>query len=96
MENSTTKVDSNEEIRFKPQYVARGFFPLYGFVYLETFDPACKKTTIRILMQIAVEFNLTVHQLDVNPAYLNASIDFELYMNIPDDYRDPGKLNKPN
>ena len=33
-----------------------------------------------MLLQIATQYNLMVHQLDVKSAYFNASIEWELYM----------------
>ena len=33
-----------------------------------------------MLMQIATLYNLMVHQFDVKLAYLNAAIEWELYM----------------
>ena len=37
-------------------------------------------TSIRMLTQIATQYNLMVHQLDEKSAYLNAPIEWELYM----------------
>lgn len=45
--------------------------------YFETFLPAVKITSIRLLMQL---IDLDVHQMDVKTAFLNAPIDCELYV----------------
>ena len=37
-------------------------------------------TSIRILMQIAAQHDLILHQMDAKIAYLNAPIDCEIYM----------------
>ena len=37
-------------------------------------------TSIRMLMQIAAQYNLMVHQLDVKSTNLNAPIEWDLYM----------------
>ena len=37
-------------------------------------------------MQLAVQFNLTVHQMDVKTAYLNAPIECELYVEQPEGF----------
>ena len=39
-----------------------------------------------MMMQMAVELDLLVHQMDVKTAYLNADIDCEIYMNQPVGY----------
>ena len=35
--------------------------------------------SVEVLMQLSAELDLTVHQLDVRRAYLNAPIDCEIY-----------------
>ena len=57
-------------------------------------------TSVRILMQYAVEKEFVIHQLYVKTAYLNAPIDCEIFMTQPEGYIQPGnehfvcKLNK--
>ena len=43
-------------------------------------------SSVRMMMQMAVELDLLVHQLDVKTAYLNAPLDCEIYMNQPTGY----------
>ena len=81
----TTKVGS-EGLRYKARYVAKGFTQQYGADYLETFAPTCKITAVRLFMQIAVEYDLILHQMDVKTAYLNVPIDYEIYMDQPEGY----------
>ena len=40
----------------------------------------------RILMQIAADQNLIIHQMDVKTAYLNAEIDTDIYLQQPEGY----------
>ena len=51
-------------------------------------------TTVRTLMQVAVEHDLKVHQMDVRTAYLNAPIDCEVYVNQPEGFevKEEGKM----
>jgi hypothetical protein len=72
--------------RYKARYVAQGFSQQEGRDYFETFAPTAKMTSVRMLMQIAADFDLTLHQLDVRTAYLNAPLDCEIYMNQPKGY----------
>ena len=39
-----------------------------------------------MLMQLAAQYDLTVHQMDVKTAYLNAPIDCELYVEQPEGF----------
>ena len=89
-----------EEI-YKARFVAKGYSQTYGTDYFETFSPTAKMSSVRILMQLAAEFNLTVHQMDVKTAFLNAPIDCEIYVRQPEGFEVKGsedvlvmKLNK--
>ena len=48
-------------------------------------------TTIRMLMQVAAQYNMFVHQLDVKTAFLNAPIDHEVYVKQPDGFQETRK-----
>lgn len=50
----------------------------------ETFAPLARPDSIRLVMALAVEKGLEVHQLDFVSAYLNGEIEEELYLEIPD------------
>jgi len=52
----------------------------------KTFAPTARITSIRMLLQIAVQYGLTVHQMDVKTAYLNAPIDCETYVDQPEGF----------
>jgi len=65
---------------FKARYVAKGYSQVQGIDYHDTFAPTARITSIRVLLQIAVQYDLIVHQMDVKTAYLNAPIDCELYV----------------
>ena len=80
------KEGPNDKEIFKARYVAKGFTQVYGSDYFETYSPTAKITSIRILMQISVQYDLIVHQMDVKTAYLNAPIDCEIYVKQPEGY----------
>ena len=48
-------------------------------------------SSIRVLLQHAVQNDMFVHQMDVKTAYLNAPIDCEKFMEQPDGYEKAGK-----
>ena len=73
---------------YKARYVAKGFSQVEGIDYFETFAPTPKMTSVRSIMQIAAENDLTVHQMDVKTAYLNAPIDCLIFVAQPEGYRE--------
>ena len=42
-------------------------------------------------MQLAVQYNCTVHQMDIKTAYLNAPIECELYVEQPEGFTVTGR-----
>ena len=85
------KVEPSGNLRYKARYVAQGFKQVHGCDYFETFAPTPKLSSVRMMMQMAVELDLLVHQLDVKTAYLNAPLDCEIYMTQPVGYEKTGK-----
>ena len=81
-----SKMDANGETKCKARYVAKGFTQQSGIDYEETFSPTANMSSLRMLMQASVDQDLIVHQLDVKTAYLNAPLDFEIYMEQPKGY----------
>ena len=75
------KRDKNGEIdRFKARLVARGFTQKKGIDYEETFSPTPKFTTIRLVIAIAVRQGMALTQMDFTTAFLNGTLDEEIYM----------------
>ena len=77
-------VDGTE--KFKARYVAKGYSQIQGIDYHDTFAPTAHITSVRVLLQIAVQYDLIVHQMDVKTAYLNAPIDCEIYVDQPEGF----------
>ena len=72
--------------KFKARYVAKGYSQVKYMDYEEDFSPTARHTSIRILMQLAAEQNMKVHQMDVKTAYLNANIDCKIYVQQPEGF----------
>ena len=66
--------------------MAKGYTQVHGIDYFDTFSPNAKLTSVRTLTQISEENDLIVHQMDVKTAYLNADIDYEMYVSQPEGY----------
>ena len=48
-------------------------------------------SSIRALIAFAVQHDMLIHQMDVVTAFLNGTLDGEIYMQQPDGYSQPGK-----
>lgn len=57
------------------RYVAKEYSQVEGIDYKETLSPTANMTSVRALMQVAVQEDLILHEMDVKTAYLHAPID---------------------
>lgn len=79
-----TDIDGSEKC--KARYVAKGYSQKQGTDYEETFSPTADMSSIRVIMQKSAQENLQLYQMDVKTAYLNAPVDFELYIEQPEGF----------
>ena len=77
------KEQANGQKRYKARYCAKGFKQVRGIDFSETFSPTARMSSIRLLLQLAVQNDYTIHQMDVQSAYLNAPIDHTIYVEQP-------------
>jgi len=69
--------------RYKSRVVAKGFTQIEGVDYQETFSPTLKMSTFRMLLSQTVRLGLNLTHLDVVTAFLNGSLEEEIYMKPP-------------
>ena len=77
------KSKSDRSHEYKACFVAKGYSQIYGKDCRETFTPMTNIASIRLLLQIAVQYDLLIHHMDVTSAYLNAPLDYEIYVDPP-------------
>ncbi|KAI3636627.1 hypothetical protein MIR68_005316 [Amoeboaphelidium protococcarum] len=78
------KLDSSGQVeRFKARLVIQGFRQVKDVDYTETFAPVAKFNTIRMVIAIAAKYDMIIHQMDVNTAFLNGILNEEIYMKGP-------------
>ena len=98
----TVKTGPDKAETYKARYVAKGYSQIPGIDYHETFSATARMSSIRVLLQQAIQNDMLVHQMDVKTAYLNAPIDCEIFIEQPEGYERVGqngerlvcKLNK--
>lgn len=73
--------------KFKVHLVTKGFTQVEGVDYNKTFVPVVKFTSLQMLLALAAEMDLEIHQLNVKTAYLNGILDEELYLEPPEGFK---------
>lgn len=78
------KSDVNGEPEYKARVVVRGFQQGGNFYSWEIYAPVAKLTTVRILLALAVYYQMEIHQMDVKGAFLNGKLNDEVYVYPPE------------
>ena len=73
--------------KYKCRFVAQGFRQIPGVHYQESSSPTPAKSTIRMALALMATQNWKGRQLDVEMAYLEADVEEEIYIQLPDGYR---------
>ena len=69
----------------------KGYIQKPGEDYDETYSPVVRYSSIRALLAFAVQNGMIVHQMDVVIAFLNGTLDEEIYMEQPPRYIKKGE-----
>lgn len=77
--------------RYKARLCAQGFTQVHGMDYFETFSPVISQTSLRVLLSLAAANGWHLHQMDVHTAFLQGTIDAEIYMRRPSEINSDGK-----
>jgi hypothetical protein len=66
--------------RYKARLVAKVFKQRYDIDYDDTFSPVAKFATIHLVLSIIVSQGWSLHQLDVQNAFLHGVLEEDVYM----------------
>lgn len=81
------KPDANGKIvRWKARLVVRGFQQQEGIDFNETFSPTVRMKSIKTMLALAVDLDLEIKQIDYDTAFLNANLQEDVYVKLPDGY----------
>ncbi|KAI9918954.1 hypothetical protein PsorP6_011913 [Peronosclerospora sorghi] len=72
--------------KYKARVVAKGFSQRYGEDYTETFSPVVRQSTVRVVLVVVVTRRMKRLQLDIKTAFLNSTIQEEIYMEPVEGY----------
>lgn len=82
--------------RFKAPYVAKGFTQVQGLDYEETFAPVVRLDSLRLLLAISSSRRCSPRQLDVKTAFLYGTLNEEIYMQLPEEFRIDNQVARLN
>ena len=71
---------------YKACLVAKGYSQVPGQDFTETTLPVARLVLYRVLLSLAAKMNLEAHHLDIETAFLNGTLDEEIYMKAPDGF----------
>ena len=71
---------------FKARLVAKGYTQKEGIDYEETFSPVAMLKSIWILLVVVVSLDYEIWQMDVQTAFLNGSLEKDIYMQQPEEF----------
>ncbi len=78
--------------KYKARLVARGFQHEKEYDISKIYAPVSRLPTVRLLFSLANKYHLKMHQLDVKTAFLNGTINEDVYIEIPEGFKDCDKL----
>src|SRR5262249_31768940 len=70
--------------RYKARLVAKGYNQRYGVDYDVTHAPVLRYNSLRVILSLSATTNRQLYQLDIKTAFLNATVEEDIHMEIPE------------
>ena len=72
----------------KARLVAQGFTQWPSMDYFDVTSPVVKLDSLQLILAIAIQKGWEIEMMDIKGAYLNSTLDEEIYMHQPDSFND--------
>lgn len=81
-------------VEHKARFTPKGFRQKQGVDFFETFAHTGQYKTLRVALSLVAKWDHELAQFDVPTAFLNAPVDEDIYMELPEGYEQPGMVCK--
>lgn len=76
--------DKNQVQEYKARLVARGFCQVEGIDFEDSYAPVTRAESVRVLIALATHKDWKVLQFDVSNAFLNGTLEEDVYVQAPE------------
>ncbi|MEM9079013.1 MAG: reverse transcriptase domain-containing protein, partial [Bacteroidota bacterium] len=73
---------------YRARLVAQGFSQIPGVDFTESYSPVVNDVTFRVVLTRMIVDKLDAQVVDIDNAFLNGDLEHEIYMKIPDGYKE--------
>lgn len=80
--------------KHKARLVVNGYAQVFGVDYSDTFAPVARLDTIRLVLAVAAQNVWKVFQLNEKSAFLNGTLQAEIYVEQPEGFVEQGQEEK--
>lgn len=89
------KVDEHGEVtEYKARFTPKGFRQKHGIDFFETYARTGLYKTLRVALSLVAKWDHELAQFDVPTAFLNAEVEEDIYMELPEGFEQPGMVCK--
>jgi len=74
--------------QYRARLVAKGYNQIPGVDFTESHSPVCNDVAIRVTIAVALLLGYVIEQIDVEAAFLNGLLDNEVYISVPEGYKE--------
>ena len=78
----------------KARFTPKGFRQKKGVDFFDTYARTGQYKTLRVALSLAAKWDHELAQFDVPTAFLNADVEEEIYMELPEGFEQPGMVCK--
>jgi transposase InsO family protein len=81
-------------VEHKARFTPKGFRQKHGVDFFDTYARTGQYKSLRVALSLAAKWDHELAQFDVPTAFLNAAVDEDIYMELPEGYEQPGMVCK--